>query len=147
MEDFRYYCVKTRFWRDEKVRRWPEDTKLLALYLITCPINNILGCYVLPRDYIYGNLGWDPGQLQEHLGRLAADGFLKYDDSCHLMFLVNYLKHNPIANENQAAAAARVLQELPKSRLLVDLKVAVTRQGRPYLKPLAQALERACAWE
>lgn len=147
MEEYRYSCVKTRFWKDEKVKSWPEDTKLLALYLISCPINNILGCYVLPRDYIYENLSWDPGRLQEHLGRLAADGFLKYDDSCDLMLLVNYLKHNPIANENQAAAAAKVLQELPKGRLLVDLQAAVARQGRPYLKPLAQALERACARE
>ena len=147
MEEYRYSCVKARFWKDEKVRVWPGDTKLLALYLISCPINNILGCFVLPRDYIYENLGWEPGRLQEHLGRLAADGFIKYDDSCHLMYLVNYLKHNPIANENQAAAAARVLEEMPKSKLLTDLKVAVDRQGRPHLKPLAQALERACARE
>lgn len=142
MNERRYTCVKVRFWKDEKVRGWSLDNKLLALYLITCPLNNILGCYVLPKSYIFESLGWEPGRLKEPLEQLEADGFLKYEASSSLMLLVNYLKHNPIVNENQSAAAVNALQELPRSGLLTDLQAAVARQGRPCLKPLAQALEK-----
>lgn len=123
MPESRYSRIRSKFWTDEKVRQWDDDTRLLALYLLTSPHNNIVGCYVLPRLYACEDLGWELGRLEAAMGRLIQDGFIQYDESTRLLLVVNYLKHNPIENGNQAVAAAKQIAELPKSPILAALKL------------------------
>lgn len=141
MTEGRYIKIKSRFWSDEKVRGWDNDTKFLALYLLTSPHNNILGCYVLPKLYICADLGWTPEALAKPFAKLVEDGFIKYDEDTCLILLTNYLKHNPIDNGNRAEGAIKILEELPRSPLFVDLKKIIEEQGKDYLQKLAEALE------
>lgn len=136
----RYTRIKSRFWSDEKVVAWSNDTKLLALYLLTSPHNNILGCYILPKLYICADLEWSTERLAKPFQRLLDDGFVKYDDNCRLVLITNYLQHNPIFNGNQATGAIKQLQELPKSPLLQDLKRSLERLDKPFLKPLIERI-------
>ena len=48
-DDFRYHKVSPRFWADEKVLRWNDDAKMLALYLLTCPHRTTEGLFRLPK--------------------------------------------------------------------------------------------------
>lgn len=136
--DGRYSRIKSKFWTDEKSRLWDMETKYLALYLLTCPHKNILGFYVLPKLYICADLSWDLDKLETPLKRLIEDEFINYDQETNLVFLCNFLKHNPIENANQAQAAMKQLKELPNSSLLLDFKDAVEQLDKPFLKPLIE---------
>lgn len=122
MAEGRYSRIKSKFWTDEKSGKWDDSTKLLALYLLTSPHINILGCYVLPKGYICEDLGWTTEQLAKPFAKLLADGFIKYDEANKLLLIPNYLKHNPIENRNQAIAALKQLMELPRSPLIAELQ-------------------------
>lgn len=136
----RYIRIKSRFWSDEKVLTWDNDTKFLALYLMTSKHNTILGCCILPKLYICADLGWSEEQLAEPFAKLLEDGFMQYDDHNRLLLINNFLEHNPIVNGNQAIAAKKVLMELPKSPLLQDLKRFIERLDKPFLKRLAELI-------
>lgn len=136
----RYTRIKSIFWHDEKTRLWDDEARYLALYLLTSPHNNILGCHVLPKLYICADLGWDMERLGKAFAKLLGDGFIKYDDANNLIFIVNYLKHNPIENPNQAKAAEKQLVELPKSPLLQDLKRSLKQFDKPFLEQLAKRI-------
>lgn len=138
--DGRYTRIKSRFWSDEKVVSWDNDTKLLALYLLTSPHNNILGCYVLPKLYICADLEWSIERLDKPFQRLLDDRYIKYDNNCRLLFITNYLAHNPINNGNQATGAIKQLKEIPKSLLLQDLKRSIERLDKPFLEPLLKQI-------
>lgn len=140
MAEGRYTRIKSIFWNDEKVKLWSDDAKLLALYLLTSPHNNILGCHVLPKLYISADLSWDTKRLDEAFNQLLNDGFIKYDDTNRLLLIVNYLKHNPIENGNQAKAALKQLAELPKSPLLQDLKQLLKQLNKPFVEPLLKRI-------
>ncbi len=136
----RYIRVKSRFWDDEKVINWSEELKYLALFLITCKHNNILGCYVMPKLYICSDLGWSEERLAKPFQKLIDEGFIKYDETNRLLLVVNYLEHNPIENGNQGLAAKKVLMELPRSLLLQDLKRFIEQLNKPFLKQLAEQI-------
>jgi hypothetical protein len=140
MAEGRYTRIKSIFWNDEKAKLWSDDAKLLALYLLTSPHNNILGCHVLPKLYISADLNWDTKRLDEAFNQLFKDGFINYDDSNRLLLIVNYLKHNPIENGNQAKAALKQLAELPKSPLLQDLKRLLKQLNKPFIEPLLKRI-------
>lgn len=140
--DGRYTRIKSRFWADEKTRTWDDQTRYLALYVLTSPHNNILGCYVLPKLYICEDLNWSLEQLSKPFAKLLEDGFIKYDELNRLVLVVNYLKHNPIENKNQAIGAGKQLRELPRSLLLQDLEQLLKRLNKPFLEPLLEQIPK-----
>lgn len=145
-----YVRVQTSFWRDEKILECDDETKLLALYLLTCPHNNILGCFVLPKYYICADLDWSPERLAEPFGKLLAKRFIKYDETSRVLFISNFLKHNPMQNANQASAAIKKLNGLPKNPFYEELREAVKtahteeskRLPKPFVKQLLEQLDK-----
>ncbi|HBG02220.1 MAG TPA: hypothetical protein DDW87_11695 [Firmicutes bacterium] len=140
MAEGRYTRIKSRFWTDEKTRTWNDDTKFLALYILTSPHNNILGCFVLPKLYICADLGWESKKLSKPFNKLLQDGFIQYDEGNCLLFISKYLLHNPIDNPNQATGAIKVLEELPTSSVMLSLKQLLEQFCKPFLEPLIQQL-------
>jgi hypothetical protein len=136
----RYTRIKSKFWNDEKVVTWCDDTKLLALYLVSSPHSNMIGCYYLPLGYVCEDLGWDIDRLRSSLQNLIINVFIKYDEIAKVVYLPTYLMHNPIENENQAKSAAKQVAELPKTQLIQDLKLYVKALRKPFLNPLLKQL-------
>lgn len=136
----RYTKIRAKFWSDEKVKKWDDDTKLLALYLLTSPHKNLLGLFVLNKLYICADLGWDTKRLGKPFAKLLQDGFIKYDEESELLLLVNFMKHNPLENGNQVKAAISLLRELPKSPLWQDLKQLLEPFAKPFAEPLLERL-------
>lgn len=141
----RYTRIKSRFWIDEKSGRWSNDLKLLALYLLSCPHGNMLGCFVLPKLYICADLGWDADKLEPLFSTLIKEGFIAYDDSTNVIFVKKHLKHNPIENSNQAQAAIKVVNELPRTHLLSQVAQAIRENGKQFLEPLVREIEELLA--
>lgn len=136
--DFRYFKVSSRFWTDEKVAQWDDDTRLLALYLLTCPHRSMEGLYRLPKAYICADLGWDAKRLAKPFSKLLEDGFISYDETVHVVLVRHALKYQAPDNPNQGKAAIKALEELPETPLLWELQRLAERFAKPFAEQLRE---------
>lgn len=123
------------------MRTVSQDARHLMLYLLTCPHRNIMGLYYLPAPYACHDLEWVPKRFGQALGELLANGRVKYDSAAEVIFIANYLKHNPLENPNQVTSAIARLNELPQTPLMQELLTVLEGFGKPYLKPLVERLQ------
>jgi len=138
-----YWRVSPAFWTDEKVVEWDQDTRYLALYILTCPHRNLEGLFRLPKGYILDDLGWDADRLAEPFQQLLDEGFMEYDGRARLCLIVNALQYQAPDNEDHAKAGVKQLAELPKSGLFRRL-LELAEVYRPVLAKvlLAQMPDR-----
>ena len=111
-----YGKVKIAFWEDDKISKIGDAQKLLALYLLTGEHSNAIGCYRLPLGYIQTDLRWDKEKAQSHLSELTKIGFLIYDDETEIIYIKNYLKHNPIENSKVGKMCVNLINSATRSR-------------------------------
>ena len=116
----RYYPVSPLFWSDEKVARWDSETRLLALYLLTCEHRNLEGLYRLPYAYIQADLEWSEVEVRDRMRTLLDSGFIKYDEAARVVLLPKALKYHTCGSDKQIQGAINALQEVPDSTLWPD---------------------------
>jgi hypothetical protein len=92
--------------------------------------------------YIYEDLNWDMKRLGKPFTKLLEEVFIKYDTATKVVLVINYLKNNPIENENQAKAAIKQVVELPKTELLQDVKRFLERLDKPFMKRLVEQIPK-----
>lgn len=119
--EVRYFRISPRFWARAEQRGWGDDTKLLALYLLTGPHRTTEGLYRLPKRYAQADLEWSGEQFDEQLRELIQAGFCDYDEQAQVVLVKGALRYQACPNENVAKAAVRRLNELPQTRLMADL--------------------------
>jgi hypothetical protein len=136
-EDLVYFRVSPRIWYEDG---WSDDAKLLALYLLTNEHRIAEGLYRLPKDYILGDLKWSAERLAEPFAQLSRDGFMKYDETARVVFVVNALKYQAPANDNCRKSAAKKLRELPETPLFGDLLASARLYCEPFAKRLPELL-------
>lgn len=133
-----YWRIAPAFWGDEKVATWNDDTRLLALYLLTCEHRTLEGLFRLPMGYIQADLGWSAERLAEPFAQLLRDGFIEYDATVRVCLVVNALSYQSPENPNQVAAGLKVLEELPDTRLFARLFEQAQRFSQRFAEGLAQ---------
>ena len=117
-----YGKVATGFWQDEKMLPLNDRTKLLALYLLTGPHSNLLGCFRLPIGYISADLNWSSKAVQRGLAALARIGYLRRNETTGLTLLPNYFRYNTIENPNVGKRAGALITGLPHdSEIMMEL--------------------------
>lgn len=136
MSEYRYNKISPSFWTDRKVQAWDDDTRLLALYIMTCEHRSTEGLFRLPKAYICADLGWSPERLDKPFATLLRDDFIRYDETVSVMLLTNALKWNPTDNANHAKGAAKRVSVVPETPLLADFIQLAER----YDKRLYEAL-------
>ncbi len=135
-----YWRVSPAFWTDEKVLDWDQDTRYLALYILTCPHRNLEGLFRLPKGYIMDDLQWSPERLGEPFRVLLDEGFIEYDGRARLCLIVNALEYQSPDNDNYAKAGVKQLAELPKSGLFTRLLELAELHCQPLAKALREGL-------
>lgn len=133
-----YWRVSPAFWGDEKVGRWGDDSRLLALYLLTCQHRTLEGLFRLPKGYIMEDLGWDSKRLAKPFGELLREGFIDYDEDTKLCLIINALEYQAPENPNQITAAIKLLEALPESRLFARLFEQAERLCQPFAERLLE---------
>jgi len=133
-----YWRIAPAFWGDEKVATWNDDTRLLALYLLTCEHRTLEGLFRLPMGYIQADLGWSAERLAEPFAQLLRDGFIEYDATVRVCLVVNALSYQSPENPNQVAAGLKVLEELPETCLFARLFEQAQRCSQRFAEGLAQ---------
>ncbi|NPV80709.1 MAG: hypothetical protein HPY52_10615 [Firmicutes bacterium] len=137
-----YTRVESRFWQDEKMRAVSDDARYLMLYFLTSPHRNIIGFYFLPLPYACFDLGWDEKRFHKGLQELLQTGRVKYDADAHVVFIQNYLKHNPLENPNQVKSAIEKLEEIPQTQLFQDFLAVLEQCEKQFVKPLVERLQQ-----
>ncbi len=119
--------IYSKIWFSSTFLRLSEDAKFLFLYLLTCPWGNSLGLFVLKLGYALADLLWDEARFRKAMNELQEvtvwgghRGLVKWDEKVNLVWIRNYLEHNPLYNPNQVKGALKILRELPKSPLLIE---------------------------
>lgn len=107
-----YSKVFTSFWTSSDIRMMSEDARMLALYLLTSPHSNMIGCFRIPDAYVCDDMQWCSERVSKGFAELSSNGFAT-KSSDHWCVLHNFLKWNPIENPNQGVAAARQFDQVP----------------------------------
>lgn len=116
MRDYgRVYCA---FWVNSDIRKLSEDGIKLALYLLTSPHSNLIGCYLLPRSYAVVDIQWTPQRMTKSFKELSKEKFVIEDDNSEWILIPKYLNWNKIANPNQAVSAFKAFSSMPKESIL-----------------------------
>lgn len=136
-----YTRVESRFWADERMRAVSQEARYLMLYLLTNPHRNMLGLYYLPAVYACYDLGWHEKRFRERFGELLQTGVIHYDEQTSVLWITNFLRHNPIANPNQIKRAIGVLDEIPKTALYEPFYEHLKRFAKPLHEPFLERLE------
>jgi hypothetical protein len=108
-----YGKVKETFWTDKKVQAMSDDAKMLALYLLTGPHRNMLGCMRVPDGYITEDLKWSSERLTDAIDKLCGCQFIIRDDDGWTL-ITNQLRHDPLSKTpNHIKAAASIADTVP----------------------------------
>jgi len=113
----RYYRVSPKFWSSAERNGWDDDTRLLALYILTCEHRTTEGLFRLPKQYILADLEWSKERLAQPFARLCNDGFIEYDHKAKVVLIVKALAYQSPNNPNGVTAALRALEMVPETSL------------------------------
>lgn len=138
-----YGRVYSNFWQSPETRAFTEDGRTLALYLLTSPHANLIGCFRLPDAYAADDLQWPSGRVSEGFRELAAKGFLTRDSGTQWVFIHKYLKWNSFENGNVAKAASKAFNQAPSSLVKSLLAKALLEFG----EHLSAEFRRLCEAE
>ncbi len=136
-----YGRVFSKFWQSEDTRAFSEDARVLALYLLTSPHANLIGCYRLPEAYAADDLQWSSERVREGLNELQSKGFLSRDEATKWVLLHNYLKWNGFENGNVAVAASKAFDQVPAIPLKAALAKALLDFGSHLKEGFANHLQ------
>jgi hypothetical protein len=124
-----YGVVRVRFWAWAKRKKLSLEARDLALYLLTSPHGNSLGCFRLPMAYLCDDLDANAKAVIKSLEELKAVGFLERDEEDGWTWICDFLEHNPVPNSNVGKAIGKLVEQIPQSvgfyeRLLDALTVS-----------------------
>lgn len=136
-----YGRVYSSFWQSPEMRALPEDARTLALYLLTSPHGNLIGCFRLPDAYAAEDLQWPSERVAEGFRKLQETDFLTRDEATKWLFIRKYLKWNAFENPNVAKAAHKALDQVPALSLKPALALALLEFGQHIGDELRNACE------
>ncbi|KXX64035.1 hypothetical protein [Marichromatium gracile] len=139
-----YGRIHTRFWEQPEITALSVEARLLAVYLLSSPHSNLLGCYRLPKGYVADDLRLDEAALERAFADLEGLGLVHRCAVTGWLLLPNHLKYNPIDNGNQAKAALKLIAKVPPTAtLLAALRAAIRAHAGRYADTLLGAARLA----
>jgi hypothetical protein len=111
-----YGKVSTSLWQSKKFRSLDgnDDAKMFYLYLHTCPHVNSIGCFRLPKGYVYEDLGWEFDRIDRAIEALCKALLIGWNQQERVVLITDFLAHSPITNMKHAAGAVKIALSLPK---------------------------------
>ena len=115
MSKLRY--IRDSFWTDSYIEKLSPDEKLIFLYLLTNPLNNVAGIYEIRAKRIGFDTGYDMEVVENILERFVRDEkILRFND---LIAIKNHIKNQSI-NPSIVKGCKRIINELSdKNRQVV----------------------------
>jgi hypothetical protein len=123
-----YGKVYTAFWQSDDMREMSEDGRMLALYLMTCPHGNMLGCFRLSDAYAAEDMQWSSERVVKGFAELIEKGFAYRCGKTFWVFIRHFLKWNPFENPNVATKAFKLLETLRMPSMQKGLVINALRE-------------------
>jgi len=137
-----YGSVHTRFWISSDVLQLSDKAKLLALYLLTGPHTNMLGCFRLPIGYVAEDLGWSNKTVSKGFSELLESGFATHDKASGWVLIHRFLDWNPIENPNQGKSIEKLFDQVSHNISIYNDLIDIVSQNSEYLtEPFQNRLE------
>lgn len=137
-----YGSVQVRFWENEKIQRLSDQAKLLAIYLLTGPHSNMLGCFRIPEGYIKEDLNWCQKTVKSTLQELRSIDFLTFDEKNSWLVVHDFLKWNPIQNPRQGVGVQKIFSLVPvESAIFKPLVNSLNRYAKYLDKEFSDGLK------
>lgn len=124
-----YGRVYSSFWQSPEMRALPEDARTLALYLLTTPHGNLIGCFRMPDAYAAEDLQWPIERVSEGFRKLVEVAFVTRDEASKWLVIAKYVKWNRFENPNVATAARKAFDQVPALPLKCLLSKALLEFG------------------
>ena len=122
-----YAKVAPKFWTGETgkfIRSRGRDVQVLALYLLTCPMSNMLGLYYLPLPIMCHETGIPLKGASEALRSLSEGGFARYDYPSEYVYVLEMARFQLAEvieeRDNRHKALIRELETLRKCPFFND---------------------------
>lgn len=139
-----YGRVYSSFWQSPEMRSLPEDARTLALYLLTTPHGNLIGCFRIPDAYAAEDLQWPLERVAEGFRKLGESGFATRDEPTKWVFLAKFIKWNGFENPNVAIAAHKAFAQVPTLELKSLLAKAILEFGQHLKDDFRKGCETLC---
>lgn len=141
-----YGKVNEAFWDSERIDGLSDRAALLALFLVTGPHRNAIGCFKLGRGAIMDTPRfdkWGSEGVSEALQELTEKGFIVRDERTGWTFITKGLKHDPIKGRNAAVGALRLALRVPVES---NVYKALIEQLEPQLRKEEAHLRKVDGW-
>ena len=123
-----YQKIECRIWDDEKFRKLSDAAKVIFFNLLANKNGNLIGLFVLRRGYIMEDTSKKEAEVIKGMEEVLKQEFMFYDEQTSVLFIKNYLKICPVVTGDKVTSAAKILEGLPKSKLLQDFRKQLDRQ-------------------
>jgi hypothetical protein len=138
-----YGSIQISFWENSDIQILSDQSKLLAIYLLTGPHSNMLGCYRLPDGYINEDLKWTNQHAKDAFCQLTSIDFLTRDVRSSWVVIHDFLKWNPVQNPKQGAGVQKLFNLVPPNETVyIPLVKGLLTHGRYLDKEFQNRLNK-----
>ncbi|PEB38613.1 DnaD domain-containing protein [Bacillus pseudomycoides] len=113
-----YRSVQVNFWQDEFVLDLTPEERYFYMYLLTCSKTRQCGIYLLPLRLVEMETGYNRETVEKLLQRFVAYGKILYDAKTKELYVLNWLRYNPVTNTNIEKCVLRELKTVKNKKFI-----------------------------
>lgn len=120
----KFGIVPRDYWTDPKFRRLSSSSKLVLMYLMTCPEGNSPQLFQVLPDDIAVRTGLDVAEVESCMQILAENKYLQYDPETPLVWLESAMRRElgdrMKFDDKRVKHVRRIVEHLPVSAIRAD---------------------------
>ncbi|MDB5397434.1 MAG: Phosphoesterase PA-phosphatase related protein [Rhodospirillales bacterium] len=101
-------------WRQGFAKNWPPEARLIGAYLVSGPVSNRIGCFLLDFAELAEQTGIAAEKLTDIIAILSQDGFARYDVASGWVWLPDVLRQHPFADSEDVRRTLAELAAVPR---------------------------------
>lgn len=108
-----YAKVSPQFWigsTGKALRKAGPEAQIVAFYLMTCPLSNMLGLFYLPETYIQHETGLGQKGASKGLAGAIEAGFCKYDPESEMIWVIEMATYQIAENLEETDKRSKGVQ-------------------------------------
>jgi len=130
-----YRRVYQHLWRHPAFRALSEGEKVLALYLVTGPQTNLIGCYRFSPALAAEDLGISTVQVKKRMSTILAAFDWTFDEGSQWLWIQSWFRWNPPNGIHQKKSWQNAISGLPNGKPRDALTELVNgKNGNPILR-------------
>ena len=105
-----YRNVQVNFWQDDFVLDLTPEERYFYVYLLTCSKTTQCGIFPFPKRLAEIETGYNRETVDKLVQRFVDYGKILYDADTRELFVLNWLRYNPVTNTNVEKCVLRELK-------------------------------------